>query len=185
MQGQLQPHCPSCTNTNFSFLHIPAGNPFEVVRGFNPPTACSGLLPFPIAEGGDLNAGRCSQGSRIHSAMPALPDGRDALMSKTLGDGLGAKSDAGVLGWVPALPPSSRAVGEVSRKAGDCLTSSSVRLNVLSSSGRAAGAKCVVPTGFMLWDEELPVCSLCLSFLPQLEESLVHCSKAEVGTCCI
>lgn len=102
-----------------------------------------------------------------------------------LGDGLGAKSDAGVLGWEPALPPSSRAVGEVSRKAGDCLTSSSVRLNVLSSSGRAAGAKCVVPTGFMLWDEELPVCSLCFSFLPQLEESLVHCSKAEVGTCCL
>lgn len=37
----------------------------------------------------------------------------------------------------------------------------------------------------MLWDEELSVCSLCFSLLPQLEESLVHCSKAGVGACCL
>lgn len=47
---------------------------------------------------------------------------------------------------MPALPPSRRA-GEVSRKPRDCLTSSSVLLNVLSSSREAMGAKSVVPMG--------------------------------------
>lgn len=61
-----------------------------------------------------------------HACPTRRPRRADEQM---LGDGLGAKSDAGVLGWVPTLPPSSRAVGEVSRKAGDCLTSSSARLN--------------------------------------------------------
>lgn len=129
MQGQLQPHCPSSTNVNFCLFLLEI--PLRWCTGLIlPPQGCSELLPFPVAAGGDVNAGGALRAVGEVPLGHACPTRRPRRADEQmLGDGLGAKSDAGVLGWVPTLPPSSRAVGEVSRKAGDCLTSSSARLN--------------------------------------------------------